>query len=73
MRRLHLRPERHIIAAVLPGVGYPGQQVFHVEVLIIRNSQPFQIQVDPAGLLLRGIQVDCDQNSPPDPSGADFE
>src|SRR5260370_13187565 len=39
-----------------------GEEVFYVEVFIVRDGELFEVEVDPAGLLLSGVEVDGDEN-----------
>src|ERR1700722_716163 len=40
-----------------------GKQIFDLEILAMRNSEQFEIEVDPAGLLLGGIEVDGNEDA----------
>src|SRR5947209_20303764 len=39
-----------------------GEEVLNLKVFVVRVRELFQIEVEPAGLLLRGVEVDCNEN-----------
>jgi len=39
-----------------------GEEVFDFEVFVVRDGELFEVEVDPAGLLLSGVEVDGDEN-----------
>ena len=55
-------PQRNVVAAIVPGVGYARQQVFDEKFSLWGMSRALEVEVDPACLLLPPVQVDGDQN-----------
>ena len=49
-----VRIEGDVVAAIVPGVVGSGEKVFDLEGEVVGDSEFFEIEVDPAGLLLRG-------------------
>ncbi len=56
--RLDVGAEGYIVAAVVPLVVSAGEEVFDLKVLVVGEGQFFEVEVDPAGLLLGGVEVD---------------
>src|ERR1700712_5457351 len=54
--------ERDEVAAIMPRVVDAGEEIFDLEVLVVRDSELFEIEIDPAGLLLSGVEVDGYEN-----------
>ena len=50
------------VAAVVPLVVVAGEQVFDVEGLVVADAELLEVEVDPAGLLVVGVEVDDDQD-----------
>ena len=50
------------VAAVVPLVVVAGEQVFDVEGLVVADAELLEVEIDPAGLLVAGIEVDDDQD-----------
>jgi hypothetical protein len=55
--------ESDVVAAVVPVVAGAGEEVFDLKVLVVGDGELFEVEIDPAGLLLSGIEVDGDENS----------
>ena len=51
-----------VVAAVVPLVVGAGEEVFDVEVLVVGDAELLEVEVDPAGLLVVGIEVDGDED-----------
>ena len=62
MGGLDVRAKGYVIASVVPLVVGAGEEVFYFEVLVVRNGELLEVEVDPAGLLLGGIEIDSDEN-----------
>jgi len=54
--------ECDVVAAIVPLVAGAGEEVFDFEVLVVGDCKLFEVEVDPAGLLLHGVEVDGDEN-----------
>ena len=54
--------ECDVVAAIVPVVVGAGEEVFDFEVLVVRDGELFEVEVDPAGLLLGGVEVDGDED-----------
>ena len=63
MGGLDVRAEGHVVAAVVPLVVGAGEEVFDLEVLVVREGQLFEVQVDPAGLFLGRVEVNGDEDT----------
>ena len=50
------------VAAVVPLVVDAGEQVFDVEGLVVTDAELLEVEVDPAGLLVVGVEVDNDED-----------
>ena len=50
--------EGDVVGAVVPLVVDAGEQVFDVEGLVVADAELLEVEVDPAGLLVVGIEVD---------------
>ena len=55
--------EGDVVAAVVPLVVGAGEEVFYLEVLVVGDGELFEVEVDPAGLLLCGVEVDGDEDA----------
>src|ERR1700733_8551281 len=47
----------------MPGVVGAAEEIFDFKVFVVRNRELFQGEIDPAGLFLGGIEVNCDKNA----------
>jgi len=54
--------ESDVVAAIAPRVVDAGEEIFYFEVFVVRDRELFEVEVDPAGLLLGGVEVDGDEN-----------
>ena len=50
------------VGAVVPLVVDSGEEVLDVEGLVVCDAEEFEVEVDPAGLFVAGIEVDDDQD-----------
>ena len=50
------------VAAVVPLVVDAGEQVLEVEGLVVGDAELLEVEVDPAGLLVVGVEVDNDED-----------
>ena len=50
--------EQHEIAPPIPKIARAGQQVVHLIWLTFIDAQPFEIELDPAGLHVMRIEID---------------
>jgi len=62
VRRHDLGVECDVVAAIVPVVVGAGEEVFDFEVFVVRDRELFEVEVDPAGLLLSGVEVDGYEN-----------
>src|SRR5438034_9597962 len=62
MRGHDVWTQRDVVAAIVPLVVDAGEEVFYFEVFVVRDRELFEVEVDPAGLLLGGVEVDGDEN-----------
>ena len=63
MRGPDVRAQRDVIAAIVPVVADSCKQIFDFKVFVVGNRELLEVEVNPAGLFLRGIEVDGDENS----------
>ena len=47
-----------VVGAVVPLVVGAGEQIFDIEEFVVGDAQLLEVEVDPAGLLVVGIEVD---------------
>ena len=50
------------VGAVAPLVVDAGEEVLDVEGLVVTDAELLEVEVDPAGLLVVGVEVDDDQD-----------
>ncbi len=58
MRGHDIGTQRDVVAAVMPVVVDSGEKVFDLEVHVVGNRELLEVEIDPAGLLLRRIEID---------------
>ena len=58
MGRHNIRPQSYVVGAVVPLVMDAGQQVLHIEGLVVGDAQLLEVEVDPTGLLVERVKVD---------------
>ena len=61
VRRPRARPQCHIIATAAPRVLLAAQQVFHEEAFIGGKAELVEVEIRPAGLLVKDIKIDDGQ------------
>src|SRR6266702_2428373 len=52
----------YVVGAVVPLVVDAGEEIFDVEVFVVADAELFEVEVDPSGLLVVGIEVDGDED-----------
>ena len=57
VRRLHARPQHHVITAAGPCITGVVQQIFDNIQIARRQAQAREIEIDPAGLLIIRIEI----------------
>ena len=62
MRGHYVRTERNVVAAIVPLIAHAGEEIFYLKVFVVRNGEPFKVQIDPASLLLGWVKVDSNKN-----------
>jgi hypothetical protein len=60
---LDVGTEGYVVAPVVPLVVRAGEEVFDFEVLVVGEDELFEVEFDPAGLFLGGVEVDGDEDS----------